>query len=102
MDRETLLKARAIENQCYVVAAAQVGKHNEKRTSYGHTMIVDMWGSVRGACPTHQPDSEVASEFDSACICYAHFDRASLDAVRNSMPIQEHKIAGREIYWQKL
>ena len=36
---EVLLRARAIENQCYVIAAAQVGKHNEKRSSYGHSMV---------------------------------------------------------------
>lgn len=36
---EVLLRARAIENQCYVVAAAQYGRHNEKRTSYGHSMV---------------------------------------------------------------
>ncbi|KAI9738866.1 MAG: Carbon-nitrogen hydrolase [Claussenomyces sp. TS43310] len=43
---EPLLRARAIETQAYVVAAAQVGAHNEKRTSYGHSMIVDPWGKV--------------------------------------------------------
>ena len=95
-----MLKARAIENQCYVIAAAQIGKHNEKRTSYGHTMIVDMWGVIKDACPIYQPESGVESESDSACICYATFDRASLDAVRNSMPVQEHKVAGRKIYWR--
>lgn len=36
---EVLLRARAIENQCYVIAAAQVGKHNEKRSSYGYSMV---------------------------------------------------------------
>lgn len=36
---EVLLRARAIENQCYVVAAAQVGQHNHKRSSYGHSMV---------------------------------------------------------------
>lgn len=41
-----LLVARAIETQTYVVAAAQVGRHNEKRVSYGHSMIVDPWGKV--------------------------------------------------------
>ena len=41
---EVLLRARAIENQCYVIAAAQSGRHNEKRESYGQTMIVDHWG----------------------------------------------------------
>lgn len=43
---ETLLRARAIETQAYVMAAAQVGRHNEKRQSYGHSMIVDPWGKV--------------------------------------------------------
>ncbi len=42
---ETLLRARAIENQCVLVAAAQSGEHNSHRTSYGHTMIVDSWGT---------------------------------------------------------
>ncbi|GAM87755.1 hypothetical protein ANO11243_057820 [Dothideomycetidae sp. 11243] len=42
----TLLRARAIENQCFVVAAAQVGKHNAKRESYGHSVVVDPWGEV--------------------------------------------------------
>jgi deaminated glutathione amidase len=40
----TLLKARAIENQCFVIAAAQYGKHNEKRESYGHSIVVDPSG----------------------------------------------------------
>ncbi|KAH8598782.1 nitrilase, putative [Bisporella sp. PMI_857] len=43
---ETLLRSRAIETQTYVIAAAQVGAHNEKRTSYGHSMVVDPWGKV--------------------------------------------------------
>lgn len=42
----TLLKARAIENQCFVVAAAQWGKHNEKMQTYGHSLVVDPWGEV--------------------------------------------------------
>ncbi|KAF8374050.1 nft-1 [Pristionchus pacificus] len=47
---ESLLRARAIENQCYVVAAAQTGVHNPKRSSYGHAMVVDPWGAVIGQC----------------------------------------------------
>jgi len=43
---ETLLRARAVETQSFVVAAAQVGNHNGKRVSYGHGMIVDAWGKV--------------------------------------------------------
>lgn len=41
-----LLRARAIENQCYVIAAAQVGKHNEKRESYGHSLVYGSWGEL--------------------------------------------------------
>lgn len=41
-----LLRARAIETQCYVVAAAQVGQHNDKRQSYGHSLVVSPWGEV--------------------------------------------------------
>ncbi|KAJ9586123.1 hypothetical protein L9F63_020235, partial [Diploptera punctata] len=47
---ETILKARAIETQSYVVAAAQTGSHNEKRTSWGHAMVVDPWGTVICQC----------------------------------------------------
>lgn len=43
---EILLRSRAIETQAYVIAAAQIGAHNEKRTSYGHSMVVDPWGKV--------------------------------------------------------
>jgi predicted amidohydrolase len=45
---ETLLRARAIETQSYVVAAAQAGRHNETRVSYGHSMVVDPWGKIVG------------------------------------------------------
>ncbi|KAL1130000.1 hypothetical protein AAG570_012943, partial [Ranatra chinensis] len=48
---ETLLRTRAIENQVYVVAAAQCGKHNSKRTSWGHSMVVDPNGTIIGQCP---------------------------------------------------
>jgi len=43
---EVLLRARAIENQCYVLAPAQVGRHSQKRVTYGHSMVVDPWGVV--------------------------------------------------------
>ena len=41
-----LLQARAIENQCYVLAAGQSGEHNDGRTTYGHSLIIDPWGKV--------------------------------------------------------
>ena len=43
---ETLLRTRAVETQSFVIAAAQVGNHNGKRVSYGHSMIIDAWGKV--------------------------------------------------------
>jgi predicted amidohydrolase len=43
---EVLLRARAIENQCYIVASNQVGRHNDKMISYGHSMVVSPWGEV--------------------------------------------------------
>ena len=70
---EVLLRARAIgffffsfflffifvsfslETQTYVMAAAQVGNHSEKRESYGHAMIVDPWGKVVANCETESP-----------------------------------------------
>lgn len=47
---ETLLRARAIENQCYVLAAAQNGTHPGGRRTWGHSMIVDPWGEVLSVC----------------------------------------------------
>ena len=49
---ETLLRARAIENLCYVVAPAQVGTHTSGRETYGDTLIVDYWGQVAARIPT--------------------------------------------------
>ena len=43
---ELLLRTRVVETQCFVMAAAQVGQHNEKRVSWGHALIVDPWGVV--------------------------------------------------------
>lgn len=45
---EVLLRARAIENLCYVIAPAQGGYHVSGRTTYGHTMVIDYWGRIRG------------------------------------------------------
>jgi deaminated glutathione amidase len=42
----TLVRARAIENQCYVIASAQWGQHNEKISTFGHSLIVDPWGEI--------------------------------------------------------
>jgi predicted amidohydrolase len=48
---EVLLRARAIENQCYVAAAAQIGDHDPGRTCFGRSMIIDPWGTVLAQAP---------------------------------------------------
>ncbi|HET8832849.1 MAG TPA: nitrilase-related carbon-nitrogen hydrolase, partial [Casimicrobiaceae bacterium] len=48
---ETLLRARAIENQCYVLAAAQTGTHPGGRRTWGHSMLVGPWGDVLDVRP---------------------------------------------------
>ena len=76
---EVLLRARAIENQCYVAAAAQTGRHNEKRESYGHAMIVDPWGTVVAQCR------------DGEGIAVADIDRAFLQGIRARVPVWQHR-----------
>lgn len=46
-----LLKTRAVENQCYLIASAQGGKHESGRTTYGYSMIIDPWGDVLNELP---------------------------------------------------
>jgi deaminated glutathione amidase len=48
---EVLLRARAIENQCYVLAAAQIGDHEPGRTCFGRSMVIDPWGTVLAPAP---------------------------------------------------
>jgi nitrilase len=48
---EVLLRARAIENQCYVVAAAQGGRHENGRRTFGHSLVVDPWGDIVAMLP---------------------------------------------------
>nr|XP_054752197.1 deaminated glutathione amidase-like [Lytechinus pictus] len=76
---EPLLRSRAIENQCYVIAAAQTGKHNDGRASYGHAMIVDPWGAVVAHC----------SEGEGVAV--AQIDHGYLQKVRTSMPVWDHR-----------
>jgi predicted amidohydrolase len=47
----TLLRARAIENSCFVLAAAQYGRHDDKRVTYGHSVIIEPWGTVLAEAP---------------------------------------------------
>lgn len=78
---ELLLRARAIDAQCYVIGAAQVGKHNAKRESYGHAMVVDPWGTVL---------AEI-TENASPSIAVADIDLDRMVHVRKGMPILLHR-----------
>lgn len=62
-----LLRARAIENQYYVAAAAQVGAHNARRSSYGHALLADPYGSVVADARTRSP-ALLVEEIDVAMI----------------------------------
>lgn len=76
---EVLLRARAIETQCYVIAAAQIGTHNPKRVSWGHAMIIDPWGNVVAQC------------MDKQGIAVAEIDLAYLQQIRKNMPCESHR-----------
>lgn len=73
-----LLQARAIENQCYVIAANQGGTHHCGRQTYGHSMVISPWGEVVDKI-------EMNEGFVSA-----PFSKTAMDEVRNSMPILTH------------
>jgi predicted amidohydrolase len=75
-----LLRARAIENQAYVVAAAQTGQHNAQRASYGHAMVIDPWGTVlaeqaEGDGGRRGGDRSGADRAESAATCRARSTR---------------------------
>ncbi|MDA0804364.1 MAG: carbon-nitrogen hydrolase family protein [Proteobacteria bacterium] len=76
---EPLLRARAIENQCYVVAAAQGGRHSDTRETWGHSMIVDPWGEVLDCVATGEG------------IAIADIDLARVEDIRSRMPIQQQR-----------
>ncbi|KAK7343252.1 hypothetical protein VNO77_11860 [Canavalia gladiata] len=78
---EILLRARAIENQCFVIAAAQAGKHNDKRESYGDTLIIDPWGTIVSRLPDRL----------STGIAVADIDLSLVDSVREKMPIAKQR-----------
>lgn len=86
---QVLLRARAIETQCFVIAAAQVGAHHAKRTSYGHALAVDPWGVVLGDCG----GSDVG-------IAMVQIDLKGLRDVRKKMPVQQHR--RKEEYYSSL
>ncbi len=75
---ELLLRARAIETQCWIVAAAQTGQHPCGRETWGHSMLIDPWGRIEGSIG-HQVGA-----------CIGHVDHTITTAVRTNMPIHSH------------
>ncbi len=74
-----LLRARAIENTCYLLAPAQSGRHHPKRTSYGHALVIDPWGTV------------LADTGDVPGLAIAPIDPERLRAVREQLPCLQHR-----------
>jgi len=74
-----LLRARAVENLCWVLAAAQYGRHNAKRVTYGHSMIVDPWGVVLAEVGDHEG------------VAVAEIDYAHQDKLRAELPALGHR-----------
>ena len=79
---ELLLRARAVENQCYVLAAAQGGLHPNGRRTYGHSMVVDPWGSV------------VSVLEEGEGLVFADVDKSHIASVRTQLPALEHRKIG--------
>ena len=77
---EILLRARAIENQCYVLASAQVGHHPNGRHTWGHSMLIDPWGQIVLVLPESQ--GFVAGAIDSKLI----------QEVRRNLPALQHRV----------
>jgi nitrilase len=71
---EILLRARAIENQAYVVAPAQGGLHDSGRRTYGHTMVIDPWGEIIAVRP------------EGEGVVLAEIDPEKIREVRGSLP----------------
>ncbi|AWI52241.1 acyltransferase [Aquabacterium olei] len=77
---ELLLRARAVENLCHVLAPAQGGLHENGRRTYGHSLVVGPWGEVLAVQP------------EGAGVVLAELDRARQDEVRRQLPALTHRV----------
>ena len=77
---EFLLRTRAVENQCYVLAAAQGGLHPNGRRTWGHSMLIDPWGTI------------VASQDDGLGVVVGDVDPARIAEVRQQLPALTHRV----------
>ena len=76
-----LMRARAIENAAFVIAAAQTGRHADGRATFGHSLVVDPWGEV------------LLDMGDAAGLGYCDIDPDQVDAVRARVPVIAHRRA---------
>ncbi|MDP9108069.1 MAG: carbon-nitrogen hydrolase family protein [Pseudomonadota bacterium] len=76
---EVLLRARAIENQCYLLAAAQGGQHENGRRTWGHSMLIDPWGEIKAVLP--EGEGVVAGQIEPD----------HLRTVRANLPALQHR-----------
>jgi predicted amidohydrolase len=74
-----LLKARAIENQLFIIAPAQIGQHSEKKASYGKSCVIDPWGNITALAP------------DCETVIVADLDFKFLAKVRRDLPALTHR-----------
>ena len=77
---EVLVRARAIENQCFVVAANQAGRHSPAAESYGHSLIVDPWGRILAE-----------ADGQSESVIHAALDFEMLHDIRRNLPALKHR-----------
>lgn len=88
----TLLRARAIENQCWVIAAAQFGKHNEKRDSYGHSIVYDPWGETVCDSGGYDGNGTILSDaLEVPSVQIFEIDENILRTTRERIPIRKHR-----------
>ena len=78
---EALIRARAIENQIYLIAANQGGENSPKRETWGHSMIVDAWGEVLGERQAPSPGVVIAA-----------WDKVQQEKLRETFPVLKHRV----------
>jgi deaminated glutathione amidase len=78
----TLLKARAIENLCYVLAPSQGGHHENGRRTYGHSVLIDPWGEI------------LAQREEGEGVVVGTLERSRLAACREALPALRHRVLG--------
>jgi nitrilase len=76
---EVLLRARAIENQCYILASAQGGEHTNGRTTFGHSMLISPWGEIKSLLD------------EGEGVVYGQLNLTQLKRIRDQLPALQHR-----------